>query len=184
MPKKNKNTRNNRGSSLILCVLLLLVGCGIGFLIANKIRADKIGDAQQKSDSQVADSTDENAVDKSRDADIANFEKQEDKTPVKYDGEDPNTLENITGDVTRADVSDGRVVIRVNINQYLGSGTCTLTMGNYSASANVVANASTSSCEGFDINLSELSGLSGDTGFTINVVSGDKAGSINGNIAL
>lgn len=179
---KNKKTRNNNGIRFILCVLLLLIGCGVGFFAARKLFGDGINDTQSKPDAAVIDD-DNTTPEKNDNSKIAGVE-NEDKTPIKYDGEDPNKSEVITGSITRSDVTNGKAVIRVNIDQYLSSGTCAIAIGSFSESANIIANASTSTCEGFDIDIANLSGLSGETSFSIEIISGDKKGTINGSISL
>ena len=115
-------------------------------------------------------------------------ETPESKTPTQNDGEDPNTLDSLTGTVTTARVSGSNLILRVNINQYLTAGTCNLILthqasgATYAASANLIASASTSTCEGFDIPVSELS--SGTYGIKINIASGDKTGIITGEYSL
>ena len=76
------------------------------------------------------------------------------------------------------------MIIRMSINQYLGSGVCSLTLGDYSSTVNISPSASTSTCEGFDIPLSDLGNLSGKVNFTINLQSGDKTGTITGEVSL
>jgi len=104
------------------------------------------------------------------------------KHQAQNEGEDPNKSATITGVITRADVSNDKLVLRVNIDQYLSGGTCTLTVGNYTEVANVADSASTSTCEGFDIPLSKLA--SGEQALKIDIASGDKQGTITGKVAL
>ena len=44
----------------------------------------------------------------------------------QYDGEDPNMAEELSGALTYVGVSGNNLLIRVNIDQYLSSGTCRL----------------------------------------------------------
>ena len=106
---------------------------------------------------------------------------------VQYEGNDPNEAPTITGVVTYAGVSNNTLMIRVNIDQYLESGSCVLSLldsGNvmYGDSANVVDSASTATCEGFNIPLSEIGG--GDLKINIEVFSGDKSGVISGEVNI
>ena len=115
-------------------------------------------------------------------------EKQEEETteekviPIQNEGEDPNQLESLTGNLTTNRVSNGKLILRVNINQYLSTGICNLTLTSGSntitKTVNIVAVASTSTCEGFDVPVSELS--SGAWQISINIQSGDKTGTITG----
>ena len=80
---------------------------------------------------------------------------------VQYDGTNPNLNDVITGAITYAGVSNDELVIRVNIDQYLNQGTCNLILSRdgvdvYGREAAIIDSASTSTCEGFNIPLSEL----------------------------
>ena len=108
------------------------------------------------------------------------------KTPEKYEGADPNSSESLTGYITTSRFSGDKLIIRVNIDQYLSNGTCTLTLSDganqLDKSAKLSPAASTSTCEGFDIPSSELSNFSRPIDITINLTSGDKRGSITGRV--
>lgn len=177
---KNKKTRNNNRIRFILCVLLLLIGCGVGFFVAFKIIGGDISDTQAPPNITVINDIEPEKDDNSKIVSVEN----EDKTPIEYDGADPNNSESITGSITRSDISNSDAVIRVNIDQYLSGGVCVITIGSYSESVDIFANASTSTCAGFDIDRANLSGLSGETGFSIEIISDDKKGTINGSISL
>ncbi len=106
------------------------------------------------------------------------------KTPEKYEGADPNQGETITGSLTTARFDGNKLLVRVNIDQYLSSGTCQLTLTNganqLEKTARLIPSASTSTCEGFDIDSAELSNFSRSINININLTSGDKTGVITG----
>ncbi len=121
--------------------------------------------------------------------------KKEEQTEVKsdgstekpkieqYDGNDPNTSASLTGALTYVGVANGNLRLRVNIDQYLSSGSCNLVLlrnGSqiYSDSASIVDSASTSTCKGFDIATSALG--SGNLQISISISSGGKTGTITG----
>ena len=108
------------------------------------------------------------------------------KSIKQNEGSDPNASPSLTGSLTSANKSGDNLVIRVNIDQYLSSGTCSLKLENNGTliekSANIFPTASTSSCEGFDVPLSELS--SGTWNIIINLASGEKTGEIKGEVNL
>ena len=67
----------------------------------------------------------------------------------------------LSGAITFAQVVDNKLVVRINIDQYLNSGECVFTIKNngsvvHSSVAGIVGNASTATCEGFDIETSKL----------------------------
>ncbi len=108
------------------------------------------------------------------------------KTPEKYEGTDPNTSESLTGYITTARFNNDKLVIRVNVDQYTSNGTCTLTLSDGSnqleKSSKLVPVASTSTCEGFDIQASELSIFARPIEINIHLVSNDKVGNITGRV--
>lgn len=72
---------------------------------------------------------------------------------TQYEGENPNELNELTGQVRYVQQSDGFLVVSVMINQYLdGQGTCTMTLTGrksgqvYTATSVIEADVTTSSC--------------------------------------
>lgn len=108
------------------------------------------------------------------------------KTPVKYDGADPNQDASLTGYVTTARFSGDKLTIRVNIDQYLSSGSCTLRLSDgtnqLTFSTNVLPEASTSTCEGFDVPTDSLAAFARPLSITIDIVSGDRSGVLTGSV--
>lgn len=109
------------------------------------------------------------------------------KTPAQYEGNDPNLGDSLTGFLSTARFDGDKLVVRVSIDQYLSSGTCALTLSDASGNhlektARLIPNASTSTCEGFDIAGSETANLSRPINIEINLTSGDRTGTIKGNI--
>jgi hypothetical protein len=108
------------------------------------------------------------------------------KTPEKYEGTDPNTSESLTGYITTARFDNNKLIIRVNIDQYISSGTCTLILSDGSnqleKTSKLVPVASTSTCEGFDIQASELYSFDRPIEISIRLASNDKFGSITGRV--
>ena len=105
---------------------------------------------------------------------------------VQYEGEDPNEEENLTGVMTYAGVSGDYLLIRVNIDQYLDSGSCELNLVQggvvYSGIAGVVSSASTATCEGFNVPVGNLS--AGNYQIVIKIDSNGKTGVIEGEVKL
>ncbi|MBR3230847.1 hypothetical protein IKF73_02370 [Candidatus Saccharibacteria bacterium] len=107
---------------------------------------------------------------------------------VQYEGEDPNVAEELSGVVTYAGVTGEKLMIRVNINQYLSSGTCELRLlleddvVVYSDTAGIVSAATTSTCEGFDVPVAGWG--AGKYAIIINMTAGEKTGVINGEVKL
>jgi hypothetical protein len=105
----------------------------------------------------------------------------EEKKVIQYEGEDANDYESLTGVVTYASVNDDKLMIRVSIDQYLTNGICELNLLNdgatiYSSIANIIGIVSNSTCEGFDIPMTELVG--GAMEININLNDGERSGLI------
>ena len=101
----------------------------------------------------------------------------------QYDGEDPNTSEKLSGVVSYASVNNGNLVIRVNIDQYLTSGKCNLSLikdgiSIYDMESGVETSVATATCSGFDIPVAGLG--SGRVEIKIALESDGKSGIIIG----
>lgn len=112
------------------------------------------------------------------------------KTPPQYDtpkneAPNPNTL---SGIINYAEVSDGNLNIRNTINQRLSGGVCSLTLKNLATGkkvtrkADVIADPTASTCQGFSVPTSELS--SGRWDIIIEIQSGDQKGLLKHRVDL
>ena len=110
------------------------------------------------------------------------------KTPEKYEGQDVNQLEKLTGTITYSAKTTDKYRIRVNIDQFLKlPGTCMLSVISagkvmYTDYVNIVSNPSSGSCEGFDIPLTKLS--PGEYNIKIEVNANQKTGIIEGKVTI
>lgn len=106
---------------------------------------------------------------------------------IQYEGEDPNTAEELTGVVTYAGVTGDKLLIRVNIDQYVAEGSCTLKLVSdgetvYSDETEIEAWSMTSTCKGFDVPLVEIGGEGID--IEIKLEADEKMGIIRGEAEL
>lgn len=90
-------------------------------------------------------------------------------------------------DITAANKSSDTLLIRTLIQTITSSGTCSLTMSgpggaSYTATAGVQANASTSTCQGFNVPLSSLS--EGKWKITIDFKDGDLAATASKEVTI
>lgn len=110
------------------------------------------------------------------------------KTPEKYEGQDVNKLEKLTGTITYSAKTADEYRIRVNIDQFLKlPGTCKLTVFSagkvvYTDSVSVISNPSSGSCKGFDIPLTKLS--PGEYNIKIEINANQKTGIIEGKVTI
>ena len=185
----SKHRRNKRIKACIKVLLCLILLGGAAYAVWYfRIRKDepKVEEAPTPSEVQTAknDSDKQIATDVTPTTEPVNVENPKDIP--QNEGTDPNKSAVITGVLTRADVSGDKAIIRVNIDQYLSSGTCTLTISSGSnqlvKTANLIPSAATSTCEGFDVPSSELANFSRPLSISISLTSGDKTGIIEGQV--
>ena len=162
-------------------VVIFVVAAVTAFLIWNNNFREK------KDDRIYIDSLQEDRKKESDNKKEDEDEPEDEKKVKQYEGEDPNKGESLTGAVTYAGVEGDNLVIRVNIDQYLYDGKCLLGLFKgdekiYSAEAGITTAATTATCEGFNVPVSEL----GNGGFetVIDLNSGEKAGIINGKVEI
>lgn len=178
MAQQRKRNRKWLYWGLIL-VLVIVAGVVIYLVWNNYFRDRKDEGGQQVTAGQVEEKQKEIKVEED---DVEGGEVEEKKVK-QYEGEDPNLAEGLTGVVTYAGVNGDKLVIRVNIDQYLTDGSCELTLtrdgaGVYAGTANIVGSPTTSSCEGFDVPVAGLG--AGDYVIEIKINSGGKTGTIKG----
>ena len=197
--KRTKKT--NGGKKIFIALLILLLVAGGGYAAyaytsnddssssknstSTKSTSKKTSSSNKDNSSDTGDTTEDSASDTiDESVDPSGF--VEGKTPVQNEPTDNTTpSDQITGILNYKSVSDGKLVLRVTINQSLSSGTCSLTMtgpGSYSETAPVAANASSATCQGFDIPTSKLT--SGTWSISISVSSDSKTGIIKDSVSL
>ena len=175
------NRRRSKKWISWIIILALLVGAGVVcYLVYDSYFKDKSGE-EPKPTEQTQEKTDEKTEEKKTEEKKEETVKKEEV--VQYEGEDPNQSSEITGAITYAGVSGESLLIRINIDQYLNGGTCTLSLrqggGNvYSAEAGIVDSASTSTCEGFNVPVSGLP--KGKYNIVVYISSNGKTGEISG----
>lgn len=106
-------------------------------------------------------------------------------TPA-YEGDSSGDPKTITGSINHKSVTGGNLVIRSTINQSLSTGKCDLTLTSgqkiVTKSSSIIQNPSSSSCEGFDIPISELG--TGKWSIKIIFSSGDATGSMSSEVTI
>ena len=168
-----------------LVFLVLIIGA-IVVVILVKNNFDKKPDNNTPQAANV-NKPEKKKEEKTNDSDGTKEEpKQEEKTP-QYDGESPNKSETLTGMITYANVMDGELVIRTNIDQFLQTGSCNLVISRngvtyYTSTVGIQESVTTSTCDGYKIPIGELS--EGDFSVEIGLESGEKSGKITGRVRI
>ena len=183
-PKKSKK-------KIILATTLLVVVVAGAFVFAYAFRPLTGTPAEDTKDLKNTSSTKGSSTkkDNSKDDDtISNkseptVEKEKDN-PTQYEGSNPNTSESLTGSINYLSVIDGNLTVRITINQVLSTGSCTLTLTNgnktVSRSSSIVQNPSSSTCDGFNVPVSELS--SGKWKASVSVESDNRKGTFTSEV--
>lgn len=196
MPNKNKQHSNSRRRKtiarpifLISLAFVVAIGVFFSFSLATKHTPSSALDSIELDNNTVETETPSIASSESISIEQPLDDSNPDgKTPVAYEGANANSSESLTGVITYSAVSSNNLLIRTNIDQYLSSGVCALILYNNgntkTFTADIIPEASTSTCAGFDIPLSNLSGFSGIVDIKITLTSDDKTGNINGVINL
>ena len=187
MATRRRKRKSKKWISKLFFLLLLIVAVILCYFVWDAYFKDK-GLKQPDSANQQDTSKDEKKEEKPEEKEEKLEEKPEEKPKVpQYDGDDPNTANDITGAITYVGVSNGYLRVRVNVDQYINGGGCNIILLRnstqiYSDYANLNSSASTSTCEGFDIPVSEIG--SGYTQIRITLSSGEKSGAITGEVTL
>lgn len=167
-----------------LIIIVLLVGAGaVCYLVYDNYFKEK----KDEPTSSI-----EKPQEKEPGVDVDVPEEKKEEAPkkeevVQYDGDNPNNSGRVTGVITYAGASGDNLLIRMNIDQYLNGGTCSLNLNKdggsvYVAEASIIDSASTSTCEGFNVPMAGLG--SGKYSIIIYINSGDKSGTISGEVEL
>lgn len=182
MMQKKKN--NKKKWIITLVTLVLLIGAGVGTFFILKGANEQKDDKVEVTDSQEEEEKSgiQTSSDDGTNTDNSGNGMEKPKV-VQYDGDDPNKAEELSGVVTYAGVTDGKLMIRVNIDQYLESGTCELTLVRggdtiYNSIASIIGGPSTATCEGFDVPVAGLGG--GQIEIKINLSADSRNGTIRG----
>ena len=177
--------RRKRSKRWIYWLIILIL------LVAAVIVCYKVWDAYFRDKTEEQDLPDSSEVEeeKKEEREITEAEAElkseavEKKKVEQYEGNDPNEAEELSGAITYAGVSGSNLMIRMNIDQYLSEGKCELTLSRsgatiYNSIASIIGGPSTSSCEGFDVPVSELGG--GKIEITIKLEANGRNGTIRG----
>lgn len=182
-----KRRRSRKWLSWLIILILLIVAFMVCFLVWDNYFNDNKTNEQEVQE-QIINKEKEDENEKSIDKITEeNKDDVDDKKVIQYEGDDPNLSEELSGSVTYAGVLNDKIAIRVNIDQYLSDGICVLNLISngdtvYDESANIVNSASTATCEGFDVPVSNVG--TGAYGIEVRITSGEKSGIIKGEVEI
>lgn len=182
VPMMRRRKRNKKWLLWIMVLIFIVIASVIIILVWNNYFRDKEIPSQVDTEQVVVDVNND-----IQEETIDNEGEYDEPKVVQYEGDNPNLNNTLTGAVTYVAVNNATLNIRINIDQYLNEGKCSLAILNdnneiYSEEANIVGSVATSTCEGFDVPVSEL----GNGKFELRIVlrSSDKTGIISGEVNI
>ena len=188
----NKRKRSKKWIYWVVVLVLVVVAGVVAYLVWNNYFANKSDNTTEPETTSKEETPEKTSDTKKPDTDNTGTEdytepEQEKEKVLTYEGGDPNKAEELTGALTFASVEGDYLLLRVNIDQYLNSGTCQLSLSQnggivYSESANITSAASTATCEGFNVPLSALG--TGDFEVVVHLDSAGKSGFIRGGVTI
>ncbi|MBR2767267.1 hypothetical protein IKD67_04280 [Candidatus Saccharibacteria bacterium] len=178
--------RNNRKWIIggVILALLIVVGVGTAIIWNNEHQETEQNNETEKTEDKKKDDTERHDGETEEEY---SERMAEQKRIKQYEGEDPNKAEELTGVITYAGINEGVLMIRVNVDQFLSEGNCALSLMRngdviYSVDAKIIAEVSTSTCDGFSVPISGLG--SGATDIVIKLSAGGKTGTIRGEVDI
>ena len=174
-----KQKKNKKWNLWLILVILFVVAVVVVYFIWNSSFKGEEDELEPSDNTWI-----ENKNDDGGDSESEIVEKPK---VVQYDGDDPNTLDELSGVVTYAGVVEDKLMIRINIDQYLEVGECTLILTRngeniYSSSTGIVSNVTIATCEGFDVPVAGLG--QGNMEIEINITSNGKSGLIRSEVSI
>ena len=179
--------RNNRKwlwwGTGILIVSAIAVAVAV---VTNNGRTDELT-SENSDNNQVAENSVEEKK-KEEKSEEQSVEEEAKKEDVKqYEGDSPNKSETLTGVISYAGVSGENLMVRVNIDQYLAGGSCKMNLIKdgatiYNNTVAIESSVSTSTCNGFNVPVSELS--NGNFKIEVALESDGKYGKIVGEVSI
>lgn len=179
MRRKKQKTRK-----IIISLAIILFLAAISFCIYKFFFENKKEEVQPQNQTQTITPVAEEKDPKKTENNLPETTK---KQIQKYEGENPNENEKLTGVITYAGVTADSVIVRVNIDQYTDGGLCILKLikknvTEYEQVSSLIADVSTSTCVGFNIAREDLTG--GNYIIRIELSSDGKTGSISGELNI
>ena len=173
-----KNTRARKRMWIILSIITVIVIVA-GFLVFVLLNKQGVFDNNQsQQDSGLNNSSNNN--------DSNNMYDENEKHINDPQTKPENQSSQINGFITSKNVLENYLMLRIQINELLPEGNCLLELsgnGNLvTKTSEIINSATSSSCYGFDIPLSELS--NGIWQVKITIKSGDRIGIISGDVTI
>ena len=177
--RRRKGQRWVIGGLILVCLVAVVV---VGVLIWKNNQRSDTGEEETTETVEVDIEKKEGETEEEYSQRLA-----EEKQVKQYEGESPNKAKELSGAITHAGVVNGKLMIGVNVDQFLDAGKCELSLMRngdvvYSESANIVADVTTSSCEEFNIPIEKTG--NGKTEIIIKLSANGKEGEVRGEVDI
>lgn len=183
--RKNKKSSRSRRNLAILYILIFIV---VAFFVYWMIKHQRQKPPTKPNPSPETSET-KNSSPPTNHPTLTTSESEDSnpQTPVQNEDAHPNDSTTLTGAITYLSKNQDKLTVRVNIDQYLSGGTCVLKLATaghtpLAYQAPIVSSASTATCQGFDIPLSDLTPATWQV--SIELFSGDRTGLITGEVTI
>lgn len=187
MAKRTRRRRNKKWLKIGLFLILVIIAGVVCYLVWDAyFKEDLKAEVEEPGTAEVVEPNEE--VKEEAGTDDETEPVVEEKEEIKqYEGENPNEKTDLTGSVTYAEVHDGVLRVRVNIDQFVAEGSCELSLVKegrliYTEIVGVESVAATATCRGFDVAATDL-GM-GAIQVIVKVSAGGKIGIIYGEATL
>lgn len=167
-------------------IVIVLLIATVVFCITSSRKPQLENDDSKKEDSNSATENKPSSEDNT----IPDQPDEPDQRPPQYEGQDPNTLDNLTGHIAYRSINpdNNTMTLMISIDQYINtSGECSLSLKTngqevYSDSLPATADVTTSVCGPFEIPISDFS--PGLYQLEITISADDKSGTIIDEVQL
>jgi len=178
--KINTQTKKKKVIVILVVIAIIIITGLLTFAVLEK--RGFFGDKQDNSKIEKTDNTDKN-----RETSNYNSSDNDKEKPVNDPQQNANNQSpDIDGFITSTNISYEILTIRTQINELLPEGTCSLVLSNSQKSltrnSNLINSATSSSCYGFDVPISELA--NGNWQIKITISSGQRIGIISGEVVI
>ncbi len=182
-----KNKKQSKNHHIFLFIILALIICAavIVALFFLKPLGNKATEENQETNSSSSEKKSESSETKKEEKkeESASTEPspEAEKNNTQYEGGNPNNLEEITGTISFAGVSDGKFIVNASLDQTLGtSGACTFTLTHSSGTvlSGTVATEPGPSSSFCSFSTSSDKALEGDWKIVVELSANGKQGSI------
>lgn len=191
MTKPHKNQKSTKSHKvfhtvlLVILVLVLIAGTAIGSFFLTKFISEQNSNTPSTDTQQTQSSnSSSSSQNENHNSDTSTKEQKNPQTPAQYEGDNPNNADTLSGAITFAGISEGKLLINVSIDQFV-SGTCNIILTSPSSQTiDLSAPLTTGPTSAFCSYSGAIPSGSGTWKVEIKATGGNKSGTITGELNL